>query len=67
MPFNTTAFSPVEHFTHCFANVMGLPLCHVIRALRRLGVAVPNDVPTLCQAHIRYECPVFEKILMSTA
>ncbi len=42
---------------------MGLPLCHVVRALRQLGVAAPNDVPTLCQAHIRYECPVFEEIL----
>lgn len=58
-------FSPVENFSQCYANVMGLPLCHVVRALRRLGEEVPNDVPTLCQAHIRYECPVFESILTS--
>ncbi len=58
-------FHPVENFAQCFANVMGLPLCHVVRSLRRLGVEVPNDVPTLCQAHIRYECPVFERILTS--
>ena len=50
-----------------YYNVMGLPLCHVVRALHRLGVAVPNDVPTLCQAHIRYGCPVFENILASPA
>ena len=56
-------FHPVENFAHCFANVMGLPLCHVTRALRQLGVAAPNDVPDLCQAHIHYACPVFEKIL----
>ena len=56
-------FRPVENFSGCFANVMGLPLCHVTRSLRQLGVAAPNDVPRLCQAHIRYECPVFEKIL----
>jgi MAF protein len=60
-------FSPVENFAQCYANVMGLPLCHVVRALRRLGVAVPTDVPTLCQAHIRYECPVFEGILLRKA
>jgi len=60
-------FSPVENFSQCYANVMGLPLCHVVRVLRRLGVTAPNEVPSLCQAHIRYECPVFEKILMSTA
>jgi len=58
-------FSPVENFAQCYANVMGLPLCHVVRALRQLGVVVPNDVPTLCQKHIRYECPVFEGILTS--
>jgi predicted house-cleaning NTP pyrophosphatase (Maf/HAM1 superfamily) len=56
-------FHPVENFSQCFANVMGLPLCHVVRALRKLGIEVPNDVPTLCQAHIHYECLVFESIL----
>jgi septum formation protein len=56
-------FSPVADFAHCYANVMGLPLCHVVRALRQFGVAVPNDVPTLCQKHIRYECSVFESVL----
>ncbi len=58
-----TGFHPVENFAHCFANEMGLPLCHVTRALRQLGVAVPNDVAGLCQAHIHYACPVFEEIL----
>ena len=56
-------FRPVENFSGCFANVMGLPLCHVTRSLRQLGVEAPNDVPLRCQAHIRYECPVFERIL----
>src|SRR5512139_1145389 len=42
-------FSPVENFAQCYANVMGLPLCHVVRALRQLDVIAPNDVPTLCQ------------------
>ena len=60
-------FSPVENFAQCYANVMGLPLCHVVRVLRQLGVKVPNDVPALCQAHIRYTCPVFESILAHTA
>jgi MAF protein len=56
-------FRPVENFSGCYANVMGLPLCHVARSLRKLGVETPNDVPLQCQAHIRYECPVFETIL----
>jgi septum formation protein len=58
-------FRPVEDFSGCFANVMGLPLCHVARSLRRTGVEAPNDVPMLCQAHLRYDCPVFEEILTS--
>ena len=60
-----TGFHPAENFSQCYANVMGLPLCHVVRALRQLGVEVPNNVPTLCQVHIHYECPVFESILTS--
>jgi septum formation protein len=44
-------FRPVENFAHCFANVMGLPLCHAIRSLRRQRV--PNDVPKQ-PARIRY-------------
>lgn len=56
-------FNPAENFQHCFANVMGLPLCHVMRALRQLGVQPINDVPQACQAHLGYACPVYEKIL----
>lgn len=56
-------FSPADRFDHCFANVMGLPLCHVARALRRLGIEPPADVPSACQAHLDYRCPVFERIL----
>jgi septum formation protein len=59
-------FHPVEKFAQCYANVMGLPLCHVVRALRQLDVEVPNDVPTLCQKHIHYECAVYKKILLRT-
>jgi MAF protein len=58
-------FHPVENFKHCFANVMGLPLCHVTRSLRKMGIAVKNDVPALCQAHLGYHCPVHETILAS--
>jgi septum formation protein len=56
-------FHPVERFTHCFANVMGLPLCHVTRLLRAFGVEPESDVPAACQAHIGYDCPVYQAIL----
>lgn len=56
-------FHPVKEFSHCYANVMGLPLCHVARVLRRLGIEPPADVPVACQASIQYTCPVTAAIL----
>ena len=56
-------FHPADRFDHCFANVMGLPLCHVTRSLRQLGIEPRSTVPTACQSHLRYVCPVFEPIL----
>lgn len=58
-----TGFHPADRFDHCFANVMGLPLCHIVRSLRQLGVEPLNQVSALCQSHLAYECPVFEAIL----
>ena len=58
-------FHPADRFDHCFANVMGLPLCHVVRALRQLGVEPIDDVPSVCQSYLNYQCPVYEKILKS--
>lgn len=59
-------FHPVEHLQGCYANVVGLPLCHLMRLLRRLGMEPQADVPTVCQAMLHYECPVFREILSTT-
>ena len=56
-------FHPVARIHVCFANVMGLPLCHVTRTLRAAGVEPPTDVPAACQSHIGYQCPVSADIL----
>ncbi len=56
-------FHPVESFEHCMANVMGLPLCHITRMMKRAGIELSVDVPAACQAHIDYQCPVFRLIL----
>ncbi|MBN1430551.1 MAG: septum formation protein Maf [Anaerolineae bacterium] len=56
-------FHPVEHFDHCMANVMGLPLCHIVRSLRQIDIDLSNDVPAACQTHIGYQCLVFQQIL----
>lgn len=56
-------FHPVEGFAHCYASVMGLPLCHLSLALRQLSVRVPVDVPAACQGFNHYQCPVYAGIL----
>jgi septum formation protein len=55
-------FHPVENFSGCFACVMGLPLCHLERALRKLEVYPSIDVPNTCQGNLSYQCPVFRAI-----
>jgi MAF protein len=56
-------FHPVEHMHGCYAGVMGLPLCHVRRLLRRMDASPDADIPTVCQAYLDYVCPVFGKIV----
>jgi septum formation protein len=56
-------FHPVENFNHCYASVMGLPLCHLTKALRELGVEPPVDTPTECQRFNNYQCQVYQEIL----
>ena len=58
-------FHPVDDLRGCFANVMGLPLCHLVRVLKKMGLEPPPDVPQACQAGINYDCPVYEKILQN--
>ena len=64
-------FQPVdlEHFQDCFANVMGLPACRVLRLLRRLR---PELVPTAldlgdCARFQLAECPIVPRVLKEGA
>lgn len=56
-------FVAVENLTGCFANVMGLPLCHLARVLSRVGVEPPLPVPVACQKYTRYRCRFYPSIL----
>lgn len=57
-------FHPVENIAGCFASVMGLPLCHLARSLKKIGVAAPVNIPAACQSALDYDCPVWQTILM---
>ena len=56
-------FQPVESMQGCFASVMGLPMCHIVRALRKFNIHPRGDLPASCQAFLQYECPVSHSIL----
>jgi predicted house-cleaning NTP pyrophosphatase (Maf/HAM1 superfamily) len=63
-------FSPVampsnghDGMEGCYASVMGLPLCHVVRLMRKMGIEPKFNVPANCQTLLEYDCPVFESIL----
>lgn len=40
-----TVFHPVDRIEGCYMNVMGLPLCEVIRGLRALGIETGKTEP----------------------
>jgi MAF protein len=56
-------FDPASQVDGCWLNVMGLPLCHVARALAQFGVDVPVGVPGTCQAFSQRTCPVPQGLL----
>jgi MAF protein len=59
-------FRPVASMSGCYASVMGLPMCHVVRMLRKMDVPPHADVPVRCQTLLEYHCPVSRAILSGT-
>jgi MAF protein len=59
-------FAPVSRVDGCWLSVMGLPLCHLARALVRFGLVVPASVPAACQAFTQRDCAVSSGILTSS-
>ncbi len=60
-------FDPVESMHGCYASVMGLPMCHVLRALQKFDVSPAADVPAACQSLLNYHCQVSPAILRGEA
>lgn len=56
-------FKPVESLSGCYASVMGLPMCHIVRGLREFDIFPNANVPVNCQALLNYDCKVTKEIL----
>jgi MAF protein len=56
-------FSPAARKQGCYANVMGLPLCHLTRTLAAMGFPPRADVSSACQTVLQYHCPVYRRVL----
>lgn len=56
-------FKPVADLGGCFASVMGLPVCHVIRLMRQMDIQPNSDFFRSCETLLEYDCPVSNAIL----
>lgn len=56
-------FQPVSALSGCYAGVMGLPMCHVLRTLSHFEIATAADVPQACQSLLKYDCNVSSAVL----
>lgn len=58
-------FRPVERIEGCYACVMGLPVCHVLRALREFGLHSASDIANTCPQYLEIDspCPLTSRIL----
>jgi septum formation protein len=56
-------FHPVADLNGCYASVMGLPLCHLVRVLQKMDITPSSEIPANCQTYLHYHCPVSRSIL----
>lgn len=56
-------FHPVRRMDGCFASVMGLPVCHVLLQLRKMGRRSQIDFFASCEMVLESQCPVSHAIL----
>jgi MAF protein len=56
-------FKPVENLQGCYANVVGLPLCHLTRTLKEMGYLPDVDIPQACQSSLEFRCSVYAPVL----
>lgn len=58
-----SGFHPVAKIEGCFANVMGLPLCHLARLLGQIGITPRENISLSCQSALEYDCSISPLVL----
>ena len=56
-------FNPVQEISGCYANVVGLPLCHLAEMLTRFQVDLPDNITHGCRTPLGYNCRLSETIV----
>jgi septum formation protein len=56
-------FHPALDFAGCFASVMGMPLCHLERTMRKLDSYKAADLGGICQKNLVYACPITKQVM----
>lgn len=56
-------FNPVERLEGCYANVVGLPVCHLINLLAGFGIFPQKDAVGICQDSTTYQCTLRTLVL----
>jgi MAF protein len=62
-----SSFNPVHEIKGCYANVVGLPLCHLTDMLQELEVDIPHKATRGCRTAHGYSCQLIEKIQDSSS
>ncbi len=56
------AFRPVARIEGCYANVVGLPLCHLAQGIACLLGPPDAALPSRCTATFGYNCPIADQV-----
>lgn len=55
-------FNPVQWISGCYANVVGLPLCHLSDMLAKYQVHIPKGITEGCRSSQGYDCRLKDSI-----
>lgn len=56
-------FNPVQRLEGCYANVVGLPLCHLTKILRQLDEIPDRQTRIACDDTDHYRCAIRDVVL----